>query len=172
MQNNLTEKEINNLYNWAKKYNIKELQTKDINELLNLKELTLENEYSDGKNFSYIPDEIFKLINLESLYIDCYGLEEIPNDIGNLINLKKLTIEGASFEELPNGISNLTKLKTLNFICCSELINLKEFLNEINFSKDFALYFVNKNYKNEIKEAKFENVYKEILLDLLTPRNI
>ncbi len=29
MQNNLTKKEINNLYNWAKKYDIKELQTKD-----------------------------------------------------------------------------------------------------------------------------------------------
>lgn len=29
MQNNLTKKEINNLYNWAKKYDIKELQTKE-----------------------------------------------------------------------------------------------------------------------------------------------
>ena len=43
MQNNLTEKDIKTINKWAKKYNIKELQTKDINELLNLKELTLEN---------------------------------------------------------------------------------------------------------------------------------
>ena len=39
--------------------------------------------------------------------------------------------------------------------------HFKYYDKEINFAKDFALYFVNKNYKNEIKEAKFENVYKE-----------
>lgn len=41
MQNNLTEKEINNLYNWAKEYGIKELQIKDRKKLLNIKELTV-----------------------------------------------------------------------------------------------------------------------------------
>ena len=39
--------------------------------------------------------------------------------------------------------------------------HFKYYDKEINFAKDFALYFVNKNYKNEIKEAKFENVYRE-----------
>ena len=39
MQNNLTKKEINNLYNWAKKYDIKELKTKDRKKLLNIKKL-------------------------------------------------------------------------------------------------------------------------------------
>lgn len=42
MQNNLTEKEINNLYNWAKEYGIKELQIKDRKKLLNIKSLRLE----------------------------------------------------------------------------------------------------------------------------------
>ena len=42
MQNNLTKKEIDNLYNWAKKYDIKELKTKDKNKLFNIKELTLD----------------------------------------------------------------------------------------------------------------------------------
>ena len=39
MQNNLTKKEIDNLYNWAKKYDIKELKTKDRKKLLNIKKL-------------------------------------------------------------------------------------------------------------------------------------
>ena len=177
MQNNLTNKEINNLYNWAKKYNIKELQTKDINELLNLKELTLGNEDSEGENFSYIPNEIFKLVNLESLYIYCYDLEEIPNDIGNLINLKNLTIESSlktlpkeifnlinletinidcyCLEELPDGISNLTKLKTLNFTYCEWLTNLKEFPIEIfnlkNLENIRLMYF-----------SRFKGFYKKI----------
>ena len=41
MQNNLTKKDIEKLNKWAKKYDIKELQTKDKNKLLNIKELTL-----------------------------------------------------------------------------------------------------------------------------------
>ena len=148
MINNLTKKEINNLYNWAKEYDIKELQTKDKNKLLNIKELTLGKFFREEKKFSYIPNEIFKLTNLESFYIDCYSLEEFPKDIEKLINLKKLTIESsdiktlpkeifnlvnletlniecACLEEFPDGISNLTKLKTLNFIYCEELIELK-----------------------------------------------
>ena len=33
MKNNLTKKEIENLYNWAKEYDIKELQTKNMHKL-------------------------------------------------------------------------------------------------------------------------------------------
>lgn len=39
--------------------------------------------------------------------------------------------------------------------------HFKYYDKEINFAKDFALYFVNKNYKDKIKKAKFENVYRE-----------
>lgn len=39
--------------------------------------------------------------------------------------------------------------------------HFKYYDKEINFAKDFALYFVNKNYKDKIKKAKFENVSRE-----------
>ena len=94
MQNNLTKKEINNLYNWAKKYDIKELKTKDKNKLLNIKELTLGELFRAEKNFSYIPNAIFKLVNLKELYINSINLKALPKDIGNLINLEELTIRG------------------------------------------------------------------------------
>ena len=51
MQNNLTKKEINNLYNWAKEYDIKKLKTKDKNKLLDIKELTLSKFFREEKNF-------------------------------------------------------------------------------------------------------------------------
>ena len=37
MQNNLTKKDIEKLNKWAKKYDIKKLQTKDKNKLFNIK---------------------------------------------------------------------------------------------------------------------------------------
>ena len=113
MQNNLTEKEINNLYNWAKEYGIKELQTKDIKELLNIKELTI---IGNKKGFSSIPNEIVKLVNLKNLFISSKNLKVLPKNIGNLINLEELII-GTFFIgkliELPRGVGNLTKLKRL-----------------------------------------------------------
>ena len=41
MQNNLTKKDIEKLNKWAKKYDIKKLQTKYKNKLLDIKELML-----------------------------------------------------------------------------------------------------------------------------------
>ena len=115
MQNNLTEKEINNLYNWAKKYGIKELQTKNINELLNIKELIIMKDMVYKKTF-YIPNEFFKLVNLKNLFISSKNLKILPENIGNLINLEELII-GTFFIgkliKLPRGIGNLTKLKKL-----------------------------------------------------------
>ena len=87
MQNNLTKKDIEKLNKWAKKYDIKELQTKDKNKLFNIKELTLGELSRAEKNFSYIPNEIFKLVNLKELYIKSINLKALPKDIGNLINL-------------------------------------------------------------------------------------
>ncbi|CCY78210.1 hypothetical protein EPJ64_10365 [Brachyspira aalborgi] len=51
MQNNLTKKDIEKLNKWAKKYDIKKLQTKDKNKLLNIKELTLSKFFREEKNF-------------------------------------------------------------------------------------------------------------------------
>ena len=51
MQNNLTKKDIEKLNKWAKKYDIKKLQTKDKSKLLNIKELTLSKFFREEKNF-------------------------------------------------------------------------------------------------------------------------
>ena len=118
MQNNLTKKEIDNLYNWAKKYDIKELKTKDKNKLLDIKELTLGELSRAEKNFSYIPNEIFKLVNLKELYINSINLKALPKDIGNLINLEELTIGGdCKLKKLPKEIGKLTNLKKLEIRC-------------------------------------------------------
>lgn len=137
MQNNLTKKEINNLYNWAKKYDIKELKTKDKNKLFNIKELTLGKFFREEKKFSYIPNEIFKLVNLKELYINSINLKALPKDIGNLINLEELTIGGdCKLKKLPKEIGKLTNLKKLEISYeksnelpkeLFNLTNLKEF---------------------------------------------
>ena len=46
MQNNLTKKEIDNLYKWGKKYQIKDLDSED--KILNIKKLEI-NYYSNSK---------------------------------------------------------------------------------------------------------------------------
>ena len=174
MINNLTKKEIDNLCEWAKKYNIEDLDTEEkILSIILDKELKIVSDEID-----YLPNEIFKLTNLESFYIDCYSLAEFPKDIEKLINLKKLTIEFSdiktlpkeifnlvnletlnidcySLAEFPDGISNLTKLKTLNFIYCEELIELKEFPKEIFNLKN--LENIRLSYFN-----KFKGYYKKI----------
>ena len=127
MQNNLTKKEIDNLYNWAKEYDIKELQTKNRNKLLNIKELTLGTNFRDIKPFSYIPNEVFKIINIESLSIYSGKLKGINKNISNLINLKEFDIHCCSLKKLPKEIENLTKLKRLEISC----EKLKELPKEI-----------------------------------------
>ena len=142
MKNNLTEKEINNLYNWAKEYGIKELQTKDRKKLLNIKKLTVAREIKNKKDASYIPNEFFKLVNLKKLYILLRNLKVLPKDIGNLINLEELNIgwvAGCKLIKLPKEIGNLTKLKKL-IIWCEELKELpKEICNLTNL-KEFLIH--------------------------------
>ena len=126
MQNNLTKKEINNLYNWAKEYDIKELQTKDRKKLLNIKKL-----YIFSRNLKVLPKEIENLINLEELIIGDYivggTIKKLPKEIGNLTNLKRLEISCHKLKELPKEICNLTNLKELNIKCK----NLNKLPNEI-----------------------------------------
>ena len=85
MINNLTKKEIDNLCEWAKKYNIEDLDTEEkILSIILDKELKIVSDEID-----YLPNEIFKLTNLESFYIDCYSLAEFPKDIEKLITEKQ-----------------------------------------------------------------------------------
>ena len=56
MQNNLTKKEIDNLYKWGKKYQIKDLDRED--KILNIKKLEI-NYYSNSKKIKYLPKEFF-----------------------------------------------------------------------------------------------------------------
>ena len=139
MQNNLTKKEINNLYNWAKKYDIKKLQTKYKNKLLDIKELMLGELSRAEKNFSYIPNEIFKLVNLKELYIKSINLKALPKDIGNLINLEELTIgSNCKLKKLPKEIGKLTNLKKLE-IRCEKLNELPKELFNLTNLKEFEI---------------------------------
>ena len=109
MQNNLTKKEIDNLYNWAKKYDIKELQTKYRKKLLNIKKL-----YIFSRNLKVLPKEIENLINLEELIIGDYivggTIKKLPKEICNLTNLKSLIIGCDKLVKLPKEICNFSKL--------------------------------------------------------------
>ena len=138
MKNNLTKKEIENLYNWAKEYDIKELQTKNRNKLLNIKELTLGTYFRDIKPFSYIPNEVFKIINIESLSIYSGKLKGINKDISNLINLKEFDIYCCSLKKLPKEIGNLTKLKKLE-IRCEKLKELPKGIANLTKLKEFEI---------------------------------
>ena len=143
MQNNLTKKDIEKLNKWAKEYDIKELQTKNRNKLLNIKELTLGTNFRDIKPFSYIPNEVFKIINIESLSIYSGKLKGINKNISNLINLKEFDIHCCSLKKLPKEIGNLTNLKKLEIGCKKSNELPKELFNLTNL-KEF-----------EIKKRKF-----------------
>ena len=107
MQNNLTKKEIDNLYKWGKKYQIKDLDSEE--KILNIKELEI-NYYSNSKKIKYLPKEFFKLTSLESFSIvDCDNIK----NIGKLINLKSLEIRSFKIKKLPKEILNLNKLKNI-----------------------------------------------------------
>ena len=86
------------------------------------------------------------------------------------LNLLKILIENRQeiYERLAPRVNIVNILgykerETSNSKLLYYLFNthFKYYDKEINFAKDFALYFVNKNYKNEIKEAKFESVHTE-----------
>ena len=94
-------------------------------------------------------------------------MTEIENQT---LNLLKILIENREeiYERLAPRLNIVDILgykerETSNSKLLYYLFNthFKYYDKEINFAKDFALYFVNKNYKNEIKEAKFENVYRK-----------
>ena len=87
MQNNLTKKEINNLYNWAKKYDIKKLKTKDRKKLLNIKKL-----YIFLRNLKVLPKEIGNLKKLKDFTLWLNNLTKFPKEIGNLVNLEDFRI--------------------------------------------------------------------------------
>lgn len=86
-------------------------------------------------------------LNLLKILIE--NRQEIYERLAPRVNI--VDILGNTYYEVQNS-------KLLYYIFNT---HFKYYDKEINFAKDFALYFVNKNYKNEIKEAKFENVYRE-----------
>jgi len=95
MANNLTEKELNDLYEWAKEQKIEGIENKE--DILNLKKLNIA-----LRNLIELPKKIGNLINLKYLDIrDCDNLIELPKEIGNLTNLKMITISCKHFKEFP-----------------------------------------------------------------------
>ena len=74
MINNLTEKELNDLYEWAKEQKIEGIKNKE--DILNLKKLNIA-----LSNLTELPKEIGNLTNLEGLNIDfCSNLIKLPKE--------------------------------------------------------------------------------------------
>ena len=86
-------------------------------------------------------------LNLLKILIE--NRQEIYERLAPRVNI--VNILGNTYYEVQNS----------KLLHCIFNAHFKYYDKEINFAKDFALYFVNKNYKNEIKEAKFESVHTE-----------
>ena len=86
-------------------------------------------------------------LNLLKILIE--NRQEIYERLAPRVNI--VNILGNTYYEVQNS----------KLLHCIFNTHFKYYDKEINFAKDFALYFVNKNYKNEIKEAKFESVHTE-----------
>ena len=75
--------------------------------------------------------------------------QEIYERLAPRVNI--VDILGDTYYEVQNS-----KLLYYIFNTC-----FKYYDKEINFAKDFSLYIVGNEYKDKIKDAKFENVYRE-----------
>jgi len=92
--------------------------TRNIDELLTLKELTI-----NVDNLSELPKELFNIVTLETLKIlnvDKSEITEIPEEISNLKNLITLCIWSengytSKLMKIPTTIKSLKNLKTLSF---------------------------------------------------------
>lgn len=77
------------------------------------------------------------------------NIQEIYERLSPKVNI--VDILGNTYYEVQNS-------KLLYYIFNT---HFKYYDKEINFAKDLALYFVGNEYKDKIKNAKFENVYRE-----------
>ena len=140
MKNNLTEKDIENLNNWAEKYNIEELKIKDKEKIFNLEELHI-----TSHNLTELPKEIGNLTNLKRLDIRTNNFTKLPKEIGNLINLEKLYIDCNNLEISPDGIEKLINLENLyiDINIINENFNFKslpiEEMGKLNNLKEFDI---------------------------------
>lgn len=88
-----------------------------------------------------------KQINLLKSLIE--NRQEIYERLAPRVNI--VDILGNTYYEVQNS-------KLLYYIFNT---HFKYYDKEINFAKDFSLYIVGNEYKDKIKDAKFENVYRE-----------
>ena len=88
-----------------------------------------------------------KQINLLKSLIE--NIQEIYERLAPRVNI--VDILGNTYYEVQNS-------KLLYYIFNT---HFKYYDKEINFAKDFSLYIVCNEYKDKIKNAKFENVYRE-----------
>ena len=117
---------VDRLWRWADENNIPDLQwvengyyesggywegiPRDKNKLLNLKSITLYDNY----NLTELPEEICNLTNLQELCISNTTLIELPKNIYNLKNLTKLDLRDNELKKIPKGVYKLKNLKELN----------------------------------------------------------
>jgi len=130
------------LQQWAEKHNISGLETDNINELFQLKSLTLEYKKGEYLSTEYIPVEIKYLQNLDTLSIHLDDLKELPNEIGKLKKLTALTISSASIYKLPTEIYNLTILQKLTIDRCHNLITLPISEKTLSSLKELSLNYL------------------------------
>lgn len=83
-----------------------------IGELKELKKLRI----TKTKEFTKIPEELFKLKNIQSLDFSRTAIKEIPPEISKLSNLICLDITGCPIKKLPKEITKLPNLKCLSIL--------------------------------------------------------
>ena len=137
MQNNLTEKDIENLNKWAEKCGISSIG-KDKEEIFNIKKLY----FSTINSIEHIPFEISKLINLEEIFINCQGLIISPEDVKNLVNIKKLDIYDVKLKYIPAEIFTLTNIEELT-ISYRKLKKFPEDIKNLINLKSLTIYCEN-----------------------------
>lgn len=67
-----------------------------------------------SKGISFIPNDVFALVNLEILNLSKNRLSSIDGKIDTLVNLKSLDVSDNSLMEVPSELLKLQKLQVLN----------------------------------------------------------
>jgi len=150
IKSDFIEEWIKEIWNWADKNNIPDLEyeenifgeyckglPRNKDKLLALTTLNL----YDNK-LSEIPKEIGNLTNLTYLNLGANNLEELPSEIKNLGNLRELYLWNNHLKILPKEIGNLKNLIKLN-IENNSLVELPIEIENLLNLRDFSIKYLN-----------------------------
>lgn len=67
----------------------------------------------EGKDLTFLPEEIFAFRKLEKLTLRRNKLRHLPEELGQLTELRELDVSSNGLQELPDSIGQLSKLRSL-----------------------------------------------------------